>query len=126
MLTTGCPLVACRTEEALGFTNAEFFTVVSLTPLTLEGESGQHITIEPGAFQRNFRLCHSMVFQVAQGRSAPGSVCLWEVDSKHFTMRHLVVGLSRARSLSLVTIKDGLQRSGCPARIAEEAGVPLD
>ena len=103
-LAEGVPLVACKTWEREGITNASFWTVVGLNPLRLECETGRVIEFDPNRHQEFFRLAHAMTYQVAQGRTLPGTVCLWEVGSPHFSAKHLLVGLSRATGASLVSI----------------------
>ena len=103
-LAEGVPLVACKTWEGEGITNASFWTVVGLNPLRLESEAGKVIEFDPARCQEYFRLGHAMVYQVAQGRTLPGTVCLWEVGSPHLSAKHLLVGLSRATAVKLVSI----------------------
>jgi hypothetical protein len=103
-LAEGVPLVACKTWESEAITNASLWTVAGLNPLTLESETGKVIEFDPARFQEFFRLAHAMVFQVAQGRTLPGTVCLWETGSPHFTKKHRLVGLSRATAAELVSI----------------------
>ena len=96
--------MACKTWESEGITIASFWTVVGLNPLRLECETGRVIEFDPARFQEFFRLAHAMVMQVAQGRSLPGIVCLWETGSSYFSAKHLLVGLSRATAADLVSI----------------------
>ena len=80
------------------------WTVAGLNPLRLESETGKVIEFDPARCQEYFRLAHAMVYQVAQGRTLPGSVCLWETLSPFFTEKHKLVGLSRATAAELVSI----------------------
>ena len=96
--------MACKTWESEGITNASFWTVAGLNPLRLESAAGKVIVFEPARFQEFFRLAHAMVYQVAQGRTLPGTVCLWETGSPYFSAKHLLVGLSRATAAELVSI----------------------
>ena len=103
-LAVGVPLVACKTWESEGITNASFWTVVALSPLRLESEAGKVIEFDPARCQEYFRLAHAMTYQVSQGRTLPGTVCLWEVGSSDCGAKHIRVGLSRATAAELVSI----------------------
>ena len=84
--------------------NAAFYTVKSIEPLIVESEEGQDIPIDVKEFHYFLRHAAAMVYIVAQGRTLDGTVCLWETNSQHFSRQALVVGLSRARHHSLVSI----------------------
>ena len=111
-LAEGVPLVACKTWESEGITNASFWTVAGLNPLRIEtlcsvqgtSEAGRVIEFDPARFQEYFRLAHAMAYQVAQGRTLPGTVSPWEVGSCYFSAEHLLVGLSRTTAAELVSI----------------------
>ena len=103
-LAEGVPLVACKTWEGEGITNASFWTVVGLNPLRLEGETGRVIEFDPARCQEYFRAAHAMVYQVAQGRTLPGTICLWKTGNPYCSAKHLLVGLSRAKAAELVSI----------------------
>ena len=77
--------------------------MAGLTPLKLESETSKVIGFDPARCQEFFRLAHAMVYQVAQGRTLPGTVCLWETGSPYFSAKHLLVGLSRATAAQLRT-----------------------
>ena len=79
------------------------YEVKSLEPLVVQGE-GESIEIPLSAFHACLRSSHAMVTIVAQGRTLPGTVCLWETESAFFSEKHLRVGLSRATDASLVSI----------------------
>ena len=53
----------------------------------------------------SFRLSHAQTFASCQGTEFDDSLCLHETSHPMFTARHLYVGLSRARSAGLVSIK---------------------
>ena len=74
-------------------------------PSVLQSEAGKVIVFEPARFQEFVRLATAMVYQVSQGRTLPGTVCLWESGScPFFNAKHLLVGLSRATAADLVSI----------------------
>ena len=103
-MAEGVPPLACKTWESEGITNASFWTVVGLNPVRLESEAGKVIEFDPAKCQGFFRLAHAMVYQVAQGRSLAGSVCLGETGSPCFSAKHLLIGLSRGTAAELVSI----------------------
>ena len=79
--------------------------MLGLNPLRLESEAGKVIEFDAARCQEYFRLAHAMVYQVAQGRTLPGTVCLWESGCcPYFNAKHLLVGLSRAIAADLVSI----------------------
>ena len=52
-----------------------------------------------------FRLSHAQVYAAIQGTEYADSLCLWETSHPKFTARLLYVGLSRARSAKMVSIR---------------------
>ena len=100
--------MACKT--ARGLVNAGLYEVLTLDPFVVKGE-GTEIEIPVEHFHSCLRSAHAMVAIVSQGRTAPGTVCLWETESAFFSDKHLVVGLSRATNSSLVSIGPPLKWS---------------
>ncbi len=50
------------------------------------------------------RLSYAQTYASCQGSEFASSVCLWDLNHKYFTMRHLFVGLSRAKLASDVSL----------------------
>ena len=68
--------------------------------LTLVGEGKV-----PFAQTGCLRLATAQTYASVQGTEYSGSLALWDCDSKHFTMRHLFVALSRARNIEDICVK---------------------
>ncbi len=51
------------------------------------------------------RLAHAQTYASCQGTEFPDSLALWDCDSKHFTMRHMFVALSRAKNAVDICVK---------------------
>ena len=52
------------------------------------------------------RLSHAQTYASCQGTEFADSLCLWDCAHKHFTRKHLCVGLSRARVNAIVSLRD--------------------
>ena len=61
-----------------------------------EGEEGD-MTLSFERVTRELRLTHALCYASVQGDTKEGSVLLCDVFKRHFTMRHLILGMSRAR-----------------------------
>ncbi len=61
-----------------------------------EGEEGD-MTLSFERVTRELRLTHALCYASVQGDTKEGSVLLCDVFHRHFTMRHLILGMSRAR-----------------------------
>ncbi len=51
------------------------------------------------------RLSYAQTYASCQGTEFTGSLCLWDVNHKYFSMRHLFVGLSRAAQGAFVSMR---------------------
>ena len=67
---------------------------------------GYDVIVSFKTMEEKLRLSHAMVYAAIQGRTFHGSVRLWDTGHRHFTKTHLLVGVSRATSGSLVDIGD--------------------
>jgi hypothetical protein len=52
------------------------------------------------------RLSYAQTYASCQGTEFDGSVCLWDTAHRHFSRRHLFVGLSRAKVNATVSLRD--------------------
>ena len=52
------------------------------------------------------RLSHAQTYASCQGTEFADSLCLWDCAHRHFSRKHLFVGLSRARANAVVSLKD--------------------
>ena len=82
--------------------NGCLYTVEAVDPdaIALVGE-GKVTFAQTGCL----RLAHAQTYASCQGTEFPGSLALWDCDSKHFTMRHLFVALSRATVAGNIAVK---------------------
>ncbi len=51
------------------------------------------------------RLSYAQTYASCQGTEFTESLCLWDVHHKHFTTRHLFVGLSRGAQGAFISLK---------------------
>ena len=68
----------------------------------LEMENDFHMSLAQVA--KHTRLCWAVTYPAVQGRTLDGTVRLWDLDSKYFTLEALYIGVSRARHGSLVSL----------------------
>ena len=100
----GTRLMGCNNSHK-AIRNGELFEVtdISLTTITLRNERGE-ISLTPQQLAKHCRLCWAVTYPSIQGRTLDGTVSVWDLDSKHFTARHLYVGVSRATHGSKVRV----------------------
>ena len=78
------------------------FVTVSEVGERVSLESGQ--SFEPRELLKHTRLCSAITYASVQGLTLRGRVWLCDVDSPHFTMKHLYMGCSRATSSELLSV----------------------
>ena len=79
-----------------------FYTVVACDEAKVELNTGASLTHQQ-AFE-SLRLCYALTYaSCCQGLTLPGVVRL-DTESKHFTLKHLYVGLSRATAADLAEV----------------------
>ena len=99
------PLIACKTVPAVALKNASLLRVHSLRPIVLQDlKSEELIEISVETFPQWVRMAHAIAYHNSQSKTLPGTVGLFETQSRYFTERHLLVGLSRATQCSDVII----------------------
>ena len=85
--------------------NGGLYTVIALgEEATLEDENGSTFSMSAELVARHTRLSWAITYPAVQGRTLEGSVGIWDLDSRHFTTRHLYVGLSRATDGALLSV----------------------
>jgi len=62
------------------------------------------VTVATADLSSCLRLAHCLTYSACQSRTLPGRLRLHEVTHKHFTKRHLNVGLSRGTSCDLIDL----------------------
>ena len=67
-------------------------------------ETEEEFTMSIEQLTKHTRLRWAVTYPAVQGRTLDGTVRLWDVDSKYFTLEALYIGVSRARHGSLVSI----------------------
>ena len=78
------------------------FVTVSEVGERVSLESGQ--SFEPRELLKHTRLCSAITYASVQGLTLRGRVWLCDVESPHFTMKHLYMGCSRATSSELLSV----------------------
>ena len=69
-----------------------------------EKPTSQPFTMTQEQLANTMRLTHSFTYYSAQARTIRGPLRLCNTDHKHFTLRHLIVGLGRAPTGSCVEV----------------------
>ena len=97
---------------------SQFYTVLScdetlvwlqaLTDARADGERPEGVVVNvPSRHATDvFRMSHSVTYCTSQGLSMRGVIALADVDSEHFELEHLNLGVTRATRSSLVEIRD--------------------
>ena len=84
--------------------NGELFEVCAIGEnVTLRNEQGE-ISLTPEQVAKHLRLTWAVTYPSIHGRTLQGTVGVWDLDSKHFTTKHLYVGVSRATHGSKVSV----------------------
>ena len=69
---------------------------------TVQLEGGAKLSFHQAI--RSLRLCYAITYASCQGLTLPGVVRLDDTDNKHFSIRHLYVGTSRATAHDLLEV----------------------
>jgi hypothetical protein len=101
----GIQLFGC-TSAAKAIRNGCLYTVESIDTesKTLVLEGGGSLTFDQA--KTWLRLSYAQTFASCQGTEFDGSLCLWDCAHRHFSRRHLFVGLSRAKVNAVVSLRD--------------------
>jgi hypothetical protein len=101
----GLQLFGCSSASK-AIRNGCLYTVESLDTeaktLVLEGAGS--LTFDQA--RAWLRLSYAQTYASCQGTEFDGSLCLWDTTHRHFSRRHLFVGLSRARANAAVSLRD--------------------
>jgi hypothetical protein len=105
LLWPGIQLFGC-TSAAKSIRNGCLYTVESVDAsaqtLVLEGVGS--VTFDQA--RAWLRLSYAQTFASCQGTEFADSLCLWDCAHRHFSRKHLFVGLSRARVNATVSLRD--------------------
>ena len=80
------------------------------TFVTVEAVEGDVVRLESGQsfagqeLLKHTRLCSAITYASVQGLTLRGRVWLYDVESPHFTLKHLYMGCSRATSSELLSV----------------------
>ena len=80
------------------------------TFLTVEAVEGDVVRLESGQsfagpeLLKHTRLCSAITYASVQGLTLRGRVWLYDVESPHFTLKHLYMGCSRATNSELLSV----------------------
>ena len=70
----------------------------------LENEHGAKFIVAAEQVAKHLRMPWAVTYPAIQGRTLQGTVGVWDADSKHFSTKHLYVGVSRATHGSKVSV----------------------
>jgi hypothetical protein len=103
LLWPGIQLFGC-TSAAKAVRNGCLYTVESIDAQTLVLEGVGRLTFDQA--RAWLRLSYAQTYASCQGTEFADSLCLWDCAHRHFSRRHLFVGLSRARANAAVSLRD--------------------
>jgi hypothetical protein len=80
----------------------------SLHSVRANGErpEGSIVSVRKDVATDAFRMAHAITYCRSQGLTMQGVICLADVNSPHFTLEHLNLGITRATHSSLVEIRE--------------------
>ena len=101
-LFAGTRLIGCLTTKYT--TNGVFYLVLSIGEVCVLQDEHTKATFEatPAEIAKWSNLRWAMTYSRAQGSTLRGSVGLWDLNSSHFTLANLYVGISRVRDGNLL------------------------
>jgi len=91
-------------EEVVNGALLEVMDIDSKGALIRDRETKKEFSMSIAQIAKHTRLCWAVTYPAVQGRTLDGTVRLWDVDSKHFTLEALYIGVSRATHGSLVSL----------------------
>jgi hypothetical protein len=103
-LFPGLVLVGNATED--GLKNGIFYSVVSVGEKAVlqVADSTETVNVRLDRLTARLRPAAALTYFSSQGRTLRGTLRLHDTKSKHFSRRHLAVGVGRATSARLVQV----------------------
>ena len=102
-LWPGMCLLGCVPMEKHGIRNGVAYTVDAVDKTLVHLKESPKLTLQDVV--QMLRLGYAMTYASVQSRETEGTLCLHDTDTPHFTMRHLYVGLSRAKKAADVRVE---------------------
>ena len=104
LLYPGLELLGSVSAEKKGVRNGCLYTVASVGDDKVR-LAGLEATFSYEQVKLWLRLSYAQTYASCQGTEFTESLCLWDVHHKHFSTRHLFVGLSRAAQGAFISLK---------------------
>jgi hypothetical protein len=105
LLFPGLQLIGSVSAEKKGVRNGCLYTVASVGGDKVR-LAGLEATFSYEQVKLWLRLSYAQTYASCQGTEFDGALRLWDVAHRHFSKRHLFVGLSRAKLAAAVGVKD--------------------
>ena len=105
-LWPGIKLLGAVSSDKKGIRNGCLYTVSALDQEHAELEELPGARFSHSEVKQWLRLSHAQTYASVQGTEFEGALRLHDVQHKHFSRRHLFVGLSRAKDAALVSVVD--------------------
>ena len=96
----GCELIGAGAHKVQ---NGILYKVAAIEDDHVRFETGERLSFQE--VSRDLRMSFAQTYMSCQGSEFHDSLKLWDVDSKFFTLKHLYVGMSRARDASKVAFQ---------------------
>jgi hypothetical protein len=102
------PCMRSQMYEVISVEQSQEITLQSFHSVRANGErpEGSIVKVKKNIATDVFRMAHAITYCRSQGLTMQGVVCLADVNSPHFTLEHLNLGITRATHSSLVEIRD--------------------
>ena len=86
-------------HECRNIVNGGFLTVEAVreSDCDVRDELGDTFALSHEQVCRSTRLAWAITVTASQSREFECAVCLWDLDSRHYSMRHLYVAMSRVK-----------------------------
>jgi hypothetical protein len=105
MVWVGCTLLGCCQSIKKGIRNGLRYEVLKIEEeYVILRRDSQEFRLTQDEVKLYTRMAWARTMASIQGDEVTGSLRIWDTQSRHFTLRHLYVCLSRARDASLVSV----------------------
>ena len=100
----GINLLGCMSGVKKGIRNNVLYTITKIEDDTVTLKGDEEIKLSFAQVQQLTRLSFARTFASCQGTEFDTALCLHDTNHRHFTRRHLFVGMSRCKDKRLLAI----------------------
>jgi len=103
-LWPGINLLGCMSGVKKGIRNNVLYTITKIEDDTVTVKGDEEIKLSFAQVQQLMRLSFARTYASCQGTEFDSALCLHDTNHRHFTRRHLFVGMSRCKDKRLLAI----------------------